>query len=424
MAGVDFPREEERARASSSTRAAGRRGTIVGNDTFAVLRAGTERGWGVAVVCGAGINCVGVAPRRAARSLPGARARSPATGAAATTSGSRRSRRRRAARTAAARGRRSSSAVPAHFGFDTPHELAEAIHAGRSPSGGVLELAPRRLRRGRARRAVAAGIVDRLAAEVVALARRRARRGSGSTTSRSRWCSAAGCCSAATRACSSAIEHGCASVGRALVVRVDRRAADRRRGAARARRARRGRRRRRRELARASSTPRDDSRLSEVARWLRCATSRRRGSTRAPTRRRSNALDLDIADGEFMVLVGPSGSGKTTALRMLAGLEEVDAGAIYIGDRDVTDVAAEGPRHRDGVPELRALPVPDRRGEHRLPAQDRAREEGRARAARARGRRAARADASTSSASRASSPAGSASGSRWAARSSASRACS
>ena len=46
-----------------------------------------------------------------------------------------------------------------------------------------------------------------------------------------------------------------------------------------------------------------------------------------------DALDLEIADGEFLVLVGPSGSGKTTALRMLAGLEEVDAGAISIGDR-------------------------------------------------------------------------------------------
>src|SRR3954452_18473365 len=57
-----------------------------------------------------------------------------------------------------------------------------------------------------------------------------------------------------------------------------------------------------------------------------------------------DALDLTIGDGEFMVLVGPSGSGKTTALRMLAGLEEVDAGAIYIGDRDVTDVA---PKSRD-----------------------------------------------------------------------------
>ena len=57
-----------------------------------------------------------------------------------------------------------------------------------------------------------------------------------------------------------------------------------------------------------------------------------------------NALDLTIADGEFLVLVGPSGSGKTTALRMLAGLEEVDAGSIWIGDRDVTDVQ---PKNRD-----------------------------------------------------------------------------
>ncbi len=57
-----------------------------------------------------------------------------------------------------------------------------------------------------------------------------------------------------------------------------------------------------------------------------------------------DALDLDIHDGEFMVLVGPSGSGKTTALRMLAGLEEVDAGAVYIGDRDVSDVP---PKERD-----------------------------------------------------------------------------
>jgi multiple sugar transport system ATP-binding protein len=57
-----------------------------------------------------------------------------------------------------------------------------------------------------------------------------------------------------------------------------------------------------------------------------------------------DALDLEIADGEFLVLVGPSGSGKTTALRMLAGLEDVDAGAIYIGDRDVTDLP---PKRRD-----------------------------------------------------------------------------
>jgi multiple sugar transport system ATP-binding protein len=57
-----------------------------------------------------------------------------------------------------------------------------------------------------------------------------------------------------------------------------------------------------------------------------------------------DALDLDIRDGEFMVLVGPSGSGKTTALRMLAGLEPLDGGRIEIGDRDVTWVP---PKDRD-----------------------------------------------------------------------------
>ncbi len=55
-------------------------------------------------------------------------------------------------------------------------------------------------------------------------------------------------------------------------------------------------------------------------------------------------LDLEIEDSEFMVLVGPSGCGKSTSLRMLAGLEEVDAGTILIGDRDVTNVP---PKDRD-----------------------------------------------------------------------------
>jgi multiple sugar transport system ATP-binding protein len=52
-------------------------------------------------------------------------------------------------------------------------------------------------------------------------------------------------------------------------------------------------------------------------------------------------LSLEIADGEFMVLVGPSGCGKTTALRMVAGLEDVTAGAIRIGDRDVTRISSK-----------------------------------------------------------------------------------
>jgi multiple sugar transport system ATP-binding protein len=55
-------------------------------------------------------------------------------------------------------------------------------------------------------------------------------------------------------------------------------------------------------------------------------------------------VTLDIADGDFTVLVGPSGCGKSTLLRMIAGLEEVTAGRISIGGKDVTDLA---PRHRD-----------------------------------------------------------------------------
>jgi len=57
-----------------------------------------------------------------------------------------------------------------------------------------------------------------------------------------------------------------------------------------------------------------------------------------------DTLDLDIRDGEFMVLVGPSGCGKTTALRMLAGLEEISDGELVIDDRVVNDVA---PQKRD-----------------------------------------------------------------------------
>jgi multiple sugar transport system ATP-binding protein len=55
-------------------------------------------------------------------------------------------------------------------------------------------------------------------------------------------------------------------------------------------------------------------------------------------------LELEIADGEFLVLVGPSGCGKSTSLRMLAGLEEVSSGRILIGERDVTGMA---PKDRD-----------------------------------------------------------------------------
>jgi N-acetylglucosamine kinase-like BadF-type ATPase len=168
MAGVDFPAEEDALREAVEERGWARH-VHVGNDTFAVLRAGTERGWGVAVTCGAGINCVGVAP-------DGRHARFPALGAitgdwgggydlglAAVSA---------AARSEDGRGPRTSleRAVPAHFGLDTPSDLAEAIHTGRLEQRRVIELAPLVLTEA-ADDAVAAGIVQHLAAEVVALAR-------------------------------------------------------------------------------------------------------------------------------------------------------------------------------------------------------------------------------------------------------------
>ena len=168
LAGVDFPSEEEDVRSAASRLGLASRVTV-GNDTFALLRAGTQRGWGVAVVCGAGINCVGVAP-------DGRQARFPALGwitgdwgggydlgLAAVSA---------AARSEDGRGEETSleRAVPAHFGLDTPLELAEAFHRRTISSDRVVELAPMILAEAE-RDAVAASIVARLADEVVALTR-------------------------------------------------------------------------------------------------------------------------------------------------------------------------------------------------------------------------------------------------------------
>jgi N-acetylglucosamine kinase-like BadF-type ATPase len=168
LAGVDFPSEEEEVRSAASERRFASR-IAVGNDTFAVLRAGSERGWGVAVVCGAGINCVGVAP-------DGRQARFPAlgwitgdwgggydVGLSAVSA---------AARSEDGRGEKTSleRAVPAYFGLETPTELAEAFHHGAIRERQVVELAPVVFAEA-ARDPIAAGIVVRLAQEVVVLTR-------------------------------------------------------------------------------------------------------------------------------------------------------------------------------------------------------------------------------------------------------------
>jgi N-acetylglucosamine kinase-like BadF-type ATPase len=168
LAGVDFPAEEQQLEDAVRARPWARRITVR-NDTFAVLRAGTERGWGVAVVCGAGINCVGVAP-------DGRHARFPSLGAITgdwgggydvgleAVSAAARSEDGRGPKTTLER------EVPAHFDLATPIELAEAIHAGRIAQRRVIELAPMVLAEARTD-AVARKVVDRLVAEVVAMAR-------------------------------------------------------------------------------------------------------------------------------------------------------------------------------------------------------------------------------------------------------------
>ncbi len=91
-------------------------------------------------------------------------------------------------------------------------------------------------------------------------------------------------------------------------------------------------------------------------------------------------LNITIADGEFLILVGPSGCGKTTTLNMIAGLEDISSGELRIGGERVNEKAPQGPRYRDGVPVLCALPAYDGAPEHRLPADPGEDEESRDRA--------------------------------------------
>jgi len=169
IAGLDFPDEEETYLAEAERRGWAAE-VVVGNDTFAVLRAGSESGWGVAVTCGAGMNCVGVGPDgRQARfaslgpisgdAMDGA----PAVGLAAVAAAAR-SEDGRSSKTELER------LVPEHFGLATPVELARSVHAGTIPWRRLGELAPLVFQAAETD-SVAAEIVDRQAAEVVAFVR-------------------------------------------------------------------------------------------------------------------------------------------------------------------------------------------------------------------------------------------------------------
>ena len=173
LAGIDFPDEEDALRVAVEERGWATR-TLVGNDTFAVLRAGSDRGWGIAVTCGAGMNCVGVGP-------DGRHVRFPALGditgdwgggydVGLAALGA-------AVRSEDGRGPKTmlEHAVPAHFGHTSPVELARAFHGRRTPQARLVELAPL-VMSASADDAVAASIVDRLVGEIVVLVRAAAAR--------------------------------------------------------------------------------------------------------------------------------------------------------------------------------------------------------------------------------------------------------
>lgn len=169
LAGLDF-QDEEAAYTVEAERHGWAAEVVVGNDTFAVLRAGSSSGWGVAVTCGSGMNCVGVGPDgrhvRFASLGPvsgDAMDGGGAVGLAAVGA---------AVRSEDGRGAKSvlQQLVPEYFGCVTPVELAREVHGGRIPWGRLGELAPL-VFGAAATDDVAAEIVDRQAAEVVAYVR-------------------------------------------------------------------------------------------------------------------------------------------------------------------------------------------------------------------------------------------------------------
>jgi N-acetylglucosamine kinase-like BadF-type ATPase len=168
IAGADLPEEEATLQQALADQEWAPR-TEVANDTFAVLRAGTDRGWGVALVCGAGMNCVGVAEDgRVARfaalgRITGDWGGGEDVGPEALWA---------AARSADGRGPKTTleQAVPAHFALDTPMDVARAIHFDQMPYERLIELAPVVLAEAADDR-VARDIIDRLKAEMVNLAR-------------------------------------------------------------------------------------------------------------------------------------------------------------------------------------------------------------------------------------------------------------
>ncbi|MEU2573083.1 N-acetylglucosamine kinase [Streptomyces anulatus] len=168
LANADLPVEE--AELAAALRARGWGSSVeVRNDTFAILRAGVDEPRGVAVVCGAGINCVGMTP-------DGRTARFPAIGRISGDwgggSGLAEEALWFAARAEDGRGEPSelARALPGHFGLDSMYALIEALHRGGIPSARRHELTPVLFATAAGGDSVALALVERLADEVVAMA--------------------------------------------------------------------------------------------------------------------------------------------------------------------------------------------------------------------------------------------------------------
>ncbi|MEU3447174.1 BadF/BadG/BcrA/BcrD ATPase family protein [Streptomyces thermolilacinus] len=168
LANADLPVEEDALARALEARGWGV-SVRVRNDTFAVLRAGVDEPRGVAVVCGSGINCVGLLP-------DGRTARFPALGRLSGDWGGGAGLADEAlwyaARAEDGRGEPTelARALPAHFGLGSMYALIEALHLGRVPAGRRHELAPVVFTAGAAGDPVAGALVARMAEEVVAMA--------------------------------------------------------------------------------------------------------------------------------------------------------------------------------------------------------------------------------------------------------------
>jgi N-acetylglucosamine kinase-like BadF-type ATPase len=175
VAGADLPVDDRRIAAELGERGWATK-TIVRNDTFAMLRAGTERGWGVAVVCGSGLNCAGVGPDgRVVRfpsfgELSGDRAHGGGWLGRAALGVAIRARDRRGPRTVLER------SAPAYFKMSSPTAVMEAVYVGSLDEGRLSELAPLVFSAASKGDAVARGLIDELADEVVATANAAIRR--------------------------------------------------------------------------------------------------------------------------------------------------------------------------------------------------------------------------------------------------------